>query len=66
MAFGRRCPRDWAAGGRQRGTVHVNSTRLKNSRRGERKPEQNDCLLAFIELTGTFYRAEITAHSYLK
>jgi hypothetical protein len=40
--FGRRCPRDWAAGGRQRGTM--NSTSRKNSRRRERKPEQNDCV----------------------
>lgn len=43
----------------------VNSTHWKNSRRRERKSEQNDCLLAFIELTGIFYRAEIAAHSYL-
>lgn len=62
-AFGRRCPKDWAAGGRQRGMCE--QYRRKNSRRRERKPEQNDCLFAFIELTSTFYRAEIAAHSYL-
>jgi hypothetical protein len=64
--FGRRCPRVRAAGWKTGWHCsRVNSTRRENSRRRERKREQNDCLLAFIELTSTFYRAEIAAHSYL-
>jgi hypothetical protein len=39
--------------------------RRENSWHREGKPEQNDCLLPFIELMSTSYRDEIATHSYI-